>query len=81
MIILDDTYGSFRCQKENGIRVKGWRGDMEDRELDILKEMLMNVVRSDSEDVKVNISAFKVEQSRKGTITVDQNATVEKSSI
>jgi len=68
VIILDDTSSNFRYQRDNGIRVKAWRGEPNDTELESLKEMLLNLVRSNTEDVKTNLSTYKEEISRRASI-------------
>ena len=68
VIILDDTSSNFRYQRDNGIRVKAWRGEPNDTELVSLKEMLLNLVRSNTEDVKTNLSTYKEEISRRASI-------------
>ena len=62
MVILDDDTGNFRYQKENGIQVTKWKGDMGDRELEDIKVMLLGIVRDKKDDVKAAVSQFKKER-------------------
>jgi RNA polymerase II subunit A small phosphatase-like protein len=37
IIILDDLSSNFKWQKDNGIKIKSWMGDMNDNELNSIK--------------------------------------------
>lgn len=52
-IILDDKDSNYNTYTpNNGIQVQFWEGDMEDKELPILKEFLKELVEEEVEDVR-----------------------------
>ena len=58
IIIIDDNVSSFALQKENGIPIKSWRGDIEDIELLKLIPILKNL--SGFYDVRTEIKQFVI---------------------
>ena len=55
IIIIDNLAESFWRQPENGILVKDWFDDMEDKELSMLAPFLIGMVTNQVEDVRVEI--------------------------
>ncbi len=53
VIILDDMSSNFKWQKENGIKIKSWQGDIKDNELESIKLGLMRIGKKNVEDVKI----------------------------
>ena len=44
IIIVDDQPANYRNHRDNGIKISSWKGDQNDRELEIIKEFLLGVV-------------------------------------
>ena len=48
VIILDDLSNNFKLQKENGVKIKSWKGEADDNELSKIKEVLIKIVNSNT---------------------------------
>lgn len=55
IIIVDNLAESFCRQPQNGILVKDWFDDMEDKELSMLVPFLVSMARNKVPDVRVEI--------------------------
>jgi Dullard-like phosphatase family protein len=58
-LIVDNFQENFSLQKENGIHIKGWYGDTKDTVLETLEQVLLEMAKSDTPDVRSYLaSAF-----------------------
>jgi TFIIF-interacting CTD phosphatase-like protein len=53
---VDNFQENFSLQKENGIHIRGWYGDTSDRVLETLEALLLEMAKSDTENVKRYLS-------------------------
>jgi len=54
--IVDNIESNFSMQKENGILIKSFYGyDPDDRSLIELKDILINIAKSDEDDIRIAI--------------------------
>ena len=51
-LIVDNFQENFYLQKENGIHIRGWYGDTQDKILENLEGLLMNVISRHPYDVR-----------------------------
>lgn len=52
VIIVDNLKENFGWQKANGIHIKSWIDDEDDRQLYPLAEILRKIVEDDTDDVR-----------------------------
>ena len=55
-LIVDNFQENFSLEKENGIHIKGWYGDTNDTVLETLEALLLEMAKSDTDNVKDYIS-------------------------
>lgn len=58
-IIVDNIRENFEKQDANGIEIKTWIGDPQDRELDVIAGFLRGVVDAGVKDVRPIIKMFR----------------------
>lgn len=58
-IIVDNIDDNFALQEENGIPIKSWYSDTQDRELEKYGQFLKMLVLRKVEDVRPDVKAFK----------------------
>lgn len=51
-LIIDNFPENFSLQKRNGICIRSWYGDSEDKALFLLEEILLDIVKHDIDDVR-----------------------------
>ena len=60
-IIVDNIEDNFQCQAENGIPIKGWYNDPNDKELEKYAHFLKGLVTRRVKDVRHDIYHFKLQ--------------------
>lgn len=58
-IIVDNIRENFEKQEANGIEIKTWIGDPQDRELDVIAGFLRGMVEAGVKDVRPIIKMFR----------------------
>ena len=61
VIIIDNLEENFRLQKDNGLSIKTWEGDINDNELKYLMEILKKIVINKVSDVRKVIKKIKLQ--------------------
>ena len=61
VIIIDNLEENFRLQKDNGLNIKTWKGDINDTELKYLMEILKKIVINKVNDVRKIIRKIKMQ--------------------
>ena len=51
-LIVDNFQENFSLQKENGIHIRGWYGDTKDTVLETLEALLLEMSKSNTDNVK-----------------------------
>lgn len=51
-LIIDNIPENFSLQKRNGICIRSWFGDLEDKALFLLEKILLDIVKQDIDDVR-----------------------------
>jgi CTD small phosphatase-like protein 2 len=64
VIIVDNVVENFQFQSANGIFIKPWKGDMNDRELVKLLPVLKEIVRQNVSDVRIALRYYRDNQLR-----------------
>jgi len=59
IIIIDNTSEHFESQKENGILIKTWQNDKNDKELFYIIQILKDLIQSDFTDVRKYLKNYK----------------------
>jgi CTD small phosphatase-like protein 2 len=59
-IIIDNIEDNFCAQPDNGIPIKGWYSDPEDRELEKMMPFLKSLVTKGVSDVRPLVKKFKI---------------------
>ena len=50
--IIDNDKNNFKLQSDNGIEIKEFLGEQDDNELDLLGDLLMSIIESNSDDIR-----------------------------
>ena len=58
-IIVDNIHENFERQDANGIEIKTWIGDPQDRELDVIAGFLRGMVEAGVKDVRPIVKMFR----------------------
>ena len=64
IIIIDNIEDNFQSQPENGIPIKGWYNDPNDRELEKYMNFLKPMVQRKVKDVRLELVGFKKQMAR-----------------
>lgn len=59
VIIVDNSPSNFSVQKENGIFIKSWYGEKQDKVLKELQKILVDIVESNTKDVRVYLKKVR----------------------
>lgn len=59
VIIVDNIAENFKLQNQNGLNIKTWTGEVNDKELLYLKEILSNIFKNKSENILPFIKTVK----------------------
>jgi import inner membrane translocase subunit TIM50 len=50
--IIDNDKNNFKLHEDNGIEIKEFLGEQDDKELDILGDLLMTIIESNLDDIR-----------------------------
>ena len=57
--IIDNDKNNFKLHEDNGIEIKEFLGEQDDNELDLLGDLLMSIIESNSDDIRPIIKDIK----------------------
>jgi len=61
VIVVDNVAANFRLQTENGIMIRTWTGDQEDKAFDELMPVLLQIAKSEFKDLRVALASLKTQ--------------------
>ena len=64
--IIDNDKNNFKLHEDNGIEIKEFLGEQDDNELDLLGDLLMSIIESNSEDIRPIIKDIRSKMKKIG---------------